>query len=289
MSGSKTTPQGQRFSHVYLDRGEPTADSKRMRHRLASLLKSVSDLDEATPFVRAELGVDIPSQYGGYDWHEFLAKCALRDALDVVTLAWRYLNNRARRGLRDTSAREKWLSGVARIFQEEAVSYRVDDFGGVHFAVDSEFEGNRAASIKSLSSARYANVLNEFEGAQAQFDAVPPNGKGAVRSTFAAAECLFRLMYPSAPRLTSSEIKKHLTPTLQRVQKDDATALGATTKMLASFQEWVDAAHFYRHEPGKEEIAQPPLTLAINMVSLGASFIRWLAEIDSAAQATVKT
>jgi hypothetical protein len=37
----------------------------------------------------------------------------------------------------------------------------------------------------------------------------------------------------------------------------------------------------HMHEQGNETIVQPPLALAINMVSLGASYIRWLAEIDA--------
>jgi hypothetical protein len=133
-----------------------------------------------------------------------------------------------------------------------------------------------------LQTSRYQNVLNSFEQGETALGIVPPDGKGAIRATFASAEGLFRLMCPSAPRLTVSEIDKNLVPYLQSTFVDDATAAGATSKLLASFKGWVDAAHFYRHEPGREEIAQPPLTLAINLVGLGASYIRWLAEIDSA-------
>jgi hypothetical protein len=45
-----------------------------------------------------------------------------------------------------------------------------------------------------------------------------------------------------------------------------------------------DAAHFYRHEAGHEEPVQPPLTLAVQMVSHGATFLRWLAEMDATLQ-----
>ena len=31
-------PEGRRFSHVYLERGEPRADSVRARHRISTLL-----------------------------------------------------------------------------------------------------------------------------------------------------------------------------------------------------------------------------------------------------------
>jgi len=51
--------------------------------------------------------------------------------------------------------------------------------------------------------------------------------------------------------------------------------------MLASFKDWVDAAHFYRHEEGSEEPAQPPLQLAIYIVATGTAHLRWLAVLDT--------
>ncbi len=54
--------------------------------------------------------------------------------------------------------------------------------------------------------------------------------------------------------------------------------------MLTSFKDWVDAAHFYRHEEGAEEVAQPPLQLAIYIVSSGTTHLRWLAELDAQTQ-----
>jgi hypothetical protein len=277
---SQPTP-GTRFSDAYLERGKPAADSARMRHRLASLLLNTPDLEAIGPVVGRELGVRVPVSPWGYDWPGFFAECELRDVLDFVTVAWRYLHGKLRTGIRDTRAPAKWVAEVQRIFVEENVSYRVDGSGGVHLFVDEEFEHNRVATLKVLGAPRYANVLAEFESAHAALSRVPPDGKGAVRSTFTAAEGLFRLMFSKAPRLGAKEVRAHLGPTLQRIHANDGTAAAAATKLLAGFGEWVDAAHFYRHEAGKEEVAQPPLTLAIQLVSLGASYIRWLAEVDA--------
>jgi hypothetical protein len=58
--------------------------------------------------------------------------------------------------------------------------------------------------------------------------------------------------------------------------------MGAASKLLSAFKDWIDAAHFYRHEAGREEPIQPPLTLRVQMVSVGATFLRWLAELDTA-------
>jgi hypothetical protein len=71
---------------------------------------------------------------------------------------------------------------------------------------------------------------------------------------------------------------------LQRVHADDNLAMRAATKLLNAFKDWIVAAHFYRHEPGHQDPVQPPLTLAVQMVSIGASFIRWLAELDAIQQ-----
>jgi hypothetical protein len=84
-------------------------------------------------------------------------------------------------------------------------------------------------------------------------------------------------MFPNSPRLTSKECAQ-LEPVIQSVH--DKTSSGAAIKMLNSFRDWVDAAHYYRHEPGSEQVTQPPLSLAIYMVSCGAAHLRWLAELD---------
>ncbi|WP_156827439.1 hypothetical protein [Hyphomicrobium zavarzinii] len=180
----------------------------------------------------------------------------------------------------------EWIKTIRRIFAEENLHYSVDDEGGVHFAFDKEFMRGQTATVSMLGRTRYSNVRKEFEGVDAALSEIPPNGKAAIRSVFTAAEGLFRLMYPSAPRLGAAEIAKHLLITLQTVYSNDNTALRAASKTLTSFQAWTDAAHFYRHEVGKQDVAQPPLGLTLNIVSQGATFIRWLAEIDDAQSGT---
>jgi hypothetical protein len=85
---------------------------------------------------------------------------------------------------------------------------------------------------------------------------------------------------PKAPRMAVDELKA-LGPILQRLYGDDATALRAASKMLSSLQQWVDAAHFYRHEKSGDEEIQPPLQLAIYLISSGIAHLRWLAEIET--------
>jgi hypothetical protein len=111
----------------------------------------------------------------------------------------------------------------------------------------------------------------------------PSDGKAAIRGVFSAAEGIVRLISPNAPRLAADQVDG-LAPLLQRSYAQDETARRSAAKMLNSLKDWVDAAHFYRHEQGAEEVAQPPLRLAVYIVSTGASHVRWLAELDASLQ-----
>jgi len=252
-------PQGQRFSHVYLDRGMPTQDSPRMRRRLAALVQNIPDCDLLAPLIEQEHGIDVPWLGSRRHWERFLALCDLRDVLDLVTTAYGYIAGKQRAGVYTAKAPMAWLQGVERIFAEENVQYAVDGKGGVHFSVDKEFAHNQATTIKALQSVRYANALHALEDGMADLRKVPPNGKGAIRGVFGAAEAVFKLILPKVPRLGADELDG-LTPVLQRHYERDDVARRSSAKMLNSLKDWVDAAHFYRHEAGKpDQVAQPPL------------------------------
>jgi hypothetical protein len=281
---SDQPPQGRRFSHTYLAKGEPTQDSARMRRRLGAVLHTFLDIDnELGPIISAELGVDVPSSTYAYDYSGFLQKCELRDFLDFVTVVYRFLLKKQSTGTKQRNGQERWVSEVQRVFTEENVHYRVDPHGGVHFHFDEEFARNRAAAIAVLQGARYVNALDSFEAGLAALSRVPPDGKDAIRKTFAAIEGLFRQMFPDSQRLAANQCDK-LMPILQSTFANDAAALGASTKMVESFKDWINAAHNYRHEPGIPDVAQPPLRLAVYLCSSGATHLRWLAEIDTQRQ-----
>jgi hypothetical protein len=200
-------PIGQRFSHIYIQRGEPAQDSARMRRRLASLMWDFPDLGDFSSTVSRELGVDVPFGNIVSDWPAFFRDCALQDVLDIVTVGYRYLDGKTRTGIRQMDAPRRWCAEVQRIFKEENLHYLVDERGGVHFHFDAEFESNRAATIASLQRARYRAALTAFEDGMAALAKGPPDGKAAIRSTFAAAEGLFRLMFANSPQLTAQDMK----------------------------------------------------------------------------------
>lgn len=65
----------------------------------------------------------------------------------------------------------------------------------------------------------------------------PPDGKTAIRSTFGAAEGLFKLMFPNSPRLTASDAQSKLEPLLQRAYETDSVAKRAAMKTYWQFLE----------------------------------------------------
>jgi hypothetical protein len=278
------TPQGKRFSQIYLSSPELLPDSKRMRHRLGVLIGATPHLSDFANTLSKELGIlasSFDAQYSVY-WPPFMAKIELRDVLDAVTIRYHSLRPSYydSDGTDTKKLKATFLADARRIFAEERIRYRIDDAGGVHFTVDSEFERSRIATLSQLGSARYAGVRDSFEKAFVALDTTPPDGKSAIRSIFFAAEGLFRLMYPSAALLNGSEVLKNLKPQIDSLYDGKKPAIYVAQKQLAAFKEWIDGAHFYRHEPGTEEPAQPPLELAIYMIAQGAAHIRWLTHID---------
>lgn len=252
-----------------------------MRRRLAAAFISYGELVRLGHIIEKELGIDIDSDCG-YDffWPPFLEKAELRDVLDSVTM--RYLTIVDMYSRPDSKHRSEFIENISRIFKEESVHYRVDDKGGVHFAVDADFENSRVATIAHLGKQRYVAVRSNYEEAFSALDRTPPDGKAAIRSAFFAVEGLFRLIFNNAHQLSAAEVQKHLKPLVDQKYDGQKPAIHLAQKQVAAFSDWIDGAHFYRHEPGTEEPAQPPLSLAIYMVAQAGAHLRWLADFDNA-------
>lgn len=277
-------PVGQRFSHVYLERGEPTSDSDRMRLRLLNSAKAAIGIDEwdMASAISTEMGIDIGTPK---DVRDFYLRGDLTDVLDSITILWRVAVDRDIKPHRGSSPIfSHWVRVVRRIFKEENVGYSIDDEGGVHYLVDETFEQSKRATIRGLAAQRYGAVRYEFEAAYKALDIMPPDTKAAVRSTFESLETLFKLLLPRCQRLGTDEIKKQLKPLVEGIYPDGTPHRRAATLLITSFEKWVSAAHFYRHAQGVEEPAPPPMDLCILMMSQGAGWLRWLIEIDQAVQ-----
>lgn len=250
-----------------------------MRHRIAVLLARATNargMDEFTAVSEGELGIDLPrySMTSSVNWKKFCSSAELRDVLDIVTVFFRHLARTGR------GAAVEWRNEVARIMREENCSYRLDEHAGVHYTVDGEFERNRVSTVGALSEPRYSAALAAFEATFPALDQIPPDAKTAVRQVFFAAENLFKLMFPAATLLGGTDAERLLPSRIDPLYDRDASARAAAHRMIASFKAWITAVHQHRHEPGEEEPVQPPLTLAVLLISQGTSYVRWLAEVD---------
>lgn len=265
-------PHGQRFSHVYMRPAELLRDSRRARRRVAALISETRELEGISRDIIKELGVDPIYGYDSVNWPKTLEVFSAQDFLDLFNVAYQYL---VKKGYKPA----KFISEANRIFAEENLRYEIDSGGGAHFKVDAEFAANTHAAIGALSSARYANAREQFELAMAALSAAEIDGKQGIRGVFNAAECVFKLMY-DRPRLAAGDVTQSLKPTVQQLFSSDPTALKAANKSVEAFADWVDACHNYRHEQGVEEPLQPPLSLAVQLISVGSGFLRWLIDID---------
>lgn len=63
--------------------------------------------------------------------------------------------------------------------------------------------------------------------------------------------------------------------------KDDATALKVIDSIFDGFGKWIDGIHNYRHGQGLPEPVAPSVGFAVFVLSSGASYLRWLVEIDT--------
>lgn len=274
----ETPPIGQRFSQAYLERGQPGLDSARFRNRVAGfftsqIATSSSYSGRFATMVRVELGVDVPYSIT-YLWTDFFATIELRDVLDFITIVHHAVAAPVAQG---------WLTFVQRVFDEENLSYRVDDKGGVRYRPDREFARARSGAIEAIGTRRYSAVRREFEASYAALDQASPDGKRAIDAMFEAIEIVFKLACgdANAPRLGKQEASRYLRPIIDRLYASDSTVQRSANQMVSSLGEWADAAHWYRHGQKTQEPAQPPLDHAILMVGAGANYIRWLASLDA--------
>jgi hypothetical protein len=276
MSTDDGKPRGQRFTHVHVEPPSTRSDSARMRLRIYRLFKALS-LEDAQykvyDLLERELGVEVP--VGGYGilYRRFFESVEINDVLDSITLIAKML----RQGNRLGRQAVEWQTGVERIFREESMQYVLDELGGVHLHVDTAFQRTINATIAGLGDSRFAGARDCFEQAIAALDSNPTSGKNAIRQVFGACEIVFKLLITKADKLTKDHVRRYLPTIVGSSLTYDDTARRSLYKCVNSFEQWVDAAHFYRHEQGEHDPVEPPIDVAILTVSQGASWLRWLA------------
>lgn len=268
-------PEGQRFSHVYMRRENTISDSPEVRFRTACIIEDfVEDRSTNTgyqqkKFISKELGREIARPSGYISWKEVTEQLTQKDFLDLITIVYEAIINNYKK--------IEYIKECQRVFKEEQISFEIDDFGGVHPLVDAAYQASKASTIKALSGDRYSATLNRIDEIDKHL--LSSDYTSAIRSVFGANENLFKLMF-GGMRLDKRSANDKLIKRLQTTYANHPTMQRTSARLLASFGEWIDAVHNYRHEEGIELPQQPNEELAIALISHGISFVRWLAAID---------
>jgi len=255
--------------------GDPAPDSARARHRIGSLFREGlfhSRFDQLAAYLVRNIGISLPENHRYPScWHQFMRECRIADFIDTITVVYRYLFWHVSEEIANW-----WRDSVKQIMAEENLAYEIDEVGGLHPRIDSEFQRNVASAVAGLEAERYRGVRELLERASGNLSANPPNYRQAWRATLSAMEAVFALMFPQA-RFTNDEIERHLKPLIERAYQGDPTSQKAALRMLICLQEWVEASRSFRHYPGAPDCSQPPPDMAVLSISCGASLVRWIA------------
>lgn len=263
-----------RFSQLYLERGAPSRDSERFRHRLAAFFWEWFDKDYNFACRQAferETGIGVPFIGSRWVFAEVFKKAELRDVLDAITIVFNVLSAK---GLQRSAL--SWRDFVVRAMHEENLGYRLDDKCVVHFHVDQEFERNRASTLTVLELPYYGAVRASFEDAYRHLDSDPQDTKAACRSIFESVETMAKLILPGADRLTRNLCVQKLKGACIDVASTDATECEVLGNIFTCLGYWVDAMHDYRHGQRSHDPVSPSEELAVLAISTGTAFLRQL-------------
>lgn len=264
-------PIGQPYSRVYLERGEPTLDSKRVRLRLSSYVLEAFDGNVVAlrSYIRTRSGLALAGNSSSDAVAAFLDTGPVADVLDAIT----YIHDALHAG----SDRQHWLQHVEKSFREENMSFTVDRAGGVHPFVDEEFQQNKRSAIAILEAEHLKAVRVAVADAFRHMDGSDPDRKAAIRSIFEAVEILVRQIAPGAPRLNKNVVRDVLTKACLSSFAGHAVEKKVLEALFLSRGYWVDALHDFRHGQPDATPAKPSDALAIYAISSGCAFIRLLA------------
>jgi hypothetical protein len=174
---------------------------------------------------------------------------------------------------------DAFVRKMTEIFNEENVNYRIETDGSVHYRVDAEFHRNQVSAITALEEPKFAGALSHFQAAQRAFDGDPQDTREAMRQTFECVETVFKLLYPGTTILGSAEAIRKLRPAIEA--HFDGPERSTNLQLLEAFKKWVDSMQTYRHGHGLPNPEKPSISTAVLSSSIGASYIRWLIDLDS--------
>ena len=220
-----------------------------------------------------ECGIEIGEYKQFYDIEAVVSEADTRDVLDFISIVGRVLVT-----MRANNEYKNWNNEVSRFFREENLAYRLDNICTVHRFIDEEFDRTTTSAVQSLAAPELAEAAKILKLGLSRLTGTHQDTKGAVTATFEACEILARHLVPDAKNLYNKLCKNQLlnmclSPTAGQ------TEIKVETGIFNAMGEWVDAVHNYRHGQTQPEPVAPNEVLAVQLVSMGCSFIRRLAQV----------
>lgn len=259
--------EGAPFRRNYLREALLLSDSVRARRRLLRWFMSTRSAirHRFVLLVESELGVDYPVGFESYNHERFWTDGDIADVLSGITFWVRLCNHDA-----------NLISEARRILAEEQLRYRLDDKGGVHFAVDEEFERTVQSALAGLGDPQYSSALHALQQGLSSLGTEHQSGKGLIRGVFEAVESAFLTVIrrPEINRISAADVDRHLKPVFLARYDTWHDANEITGRSLAVLKAWIHVGHYYRHGVPLEQIHEPPLDLAVAVASEGMAILR---------------
>lgn len=267
-----------RFSTLYEAPSELSKDSPQLRKRLARKLYRTAGeriIYKLSQHLNDELCLEFFNSNSQQSWEDTFKRASLGQVLSAITEVPRVLRQERHSSFHLPS----YLSEVNRIFQEESAAYYADDRAVVHPRPDEVYRRSYSATVAGLSRAGLEAAAAEVEKADRHLLEDPVDWGRAVYSVFMACENIFKVA-TEAKSLNHHAFKDKLLPVLEKRYEGEPEKVTAfNTSLVSGFYDWISACHEYRHASGEAMVSPPPPELAMQAISNGYSYARWLAEI----------
>lgn len=276
------------YAQLYHPPEEHRGDTPKVRRRLSAVFKEAVSIcsSEIARRLEKDLGVELANVNSvTFRWSDYLMRLEWMDFLSVFSVVHDYYKEKSETVDRIDLRRDYvdslsvFISDVRRVFGEESVLLTLGDDGIIHPKVDPAFDRQRTTVIRGLQGDEYENARDHLDNLERAMLRDPADGAEAIRRVFLMAENVFKQSYPEQSRLAGWAVKKFIGPKLDQIYEQGSNKHELAKKQLEGFAQWVDGAHYYRHEEGRPAPSQPPEELYILAVSEGFAFVRWLVDL----------
>lgn len=271
----QTKNTGKLFIYNYMRMDSPISDSERARRRIDGTFFRIIGSDgheRLSSFLYIELGIifDITYHKRRERLFEFWTKSKIEVILSSITIVYKIFPNSS----------QFWLQEISRIFEEEQMSYKLDNECGVHYLIDENFEAEKHSCLAGLSAPEFIASKHALEDGLRNLTVQRQSGKGLIRGVFEALESAFLVVInePSKDRISSDLIDRKLKPIIVNRYFNWQDSDEIVNRVLETLKSWVKAVHYYRHGTPLEQIHEPPINLAISLASQGMAHIRFIIE-----------